>query len=311
MLQQTTVGTVKLRYLSFLRRWPTVESLAEAEFSEVMAEWAGLGYYARARNLLKCARIVCTQFGGRFPETEQELQALPGIGRYTAAAIAAISFGKPAAVVDGNVERVLSRLFLVETPFPAAKSEIRALAGALTPADRPGDYAQAIMDLGATICRPKNPHCIACPWRTNCQASAAGRQCDLPVRALPAPRPDRKGTVYIAWREDGAWLLERRPSKGLLGGMLGWPGGDWSEEPHDAPPFSADWVRVPGEVSHVFTHFRLSLSVWAAAAPPGLTHHAGEFVPKEEFDPFALPTVMRKAYSHALPVIEEFGKTTS
>ena len=264
-----------------------------------MAEWAGLGYYARARNLLKCARAVATYHDGRFPETVEDLRALPGIGPYTAAAIAAIAFDLPEAVVDGNVERVVARLHNVETPLPAAKPELTALAAALTPATRPGDHAQAMMDLGATICTPRRPACAGCPLAGPCRARAAGRAAELPRRVPKPVKPTRFGIAYLARRADGAWLVERRPDRGLLGGMLGWPGSDWCETPRPAPPVAADWRAVAGEVRHTFTHFHLRLTVMRADLPADTRPGRGHFVPRDAFRPAALPTVMRKAFDLA------------
>ena len=225
MLQQTTVAAVRPYFERFTARWPTVHALAAAEDAEVMAAWAGLGYYARARNLLACARAV-TALGG-FPDTEEALRALPGVGAYTAAAVAAIAFGRRAVVVDGNVERVMARLHAVEAPLPGARPALREHAAALTPAIRPGDHAQAVMDLGATICTPRRPACGICPWMARCAGRRAGIAETLPRRAPKAPRPERSGTLWIARRADGAWLLERRPARGMLGGTLGWPGTAW------------------------------------------------------------------------------------
>lgn len=226
MLQQTTVAAVIPYFRTFTARWPDIESLASAPEAEVMAAWAGLGYYARARNLIACAREVAAG-GGRFPDTEEGLRALPGIGAYTAAAVAAIAFDRPAVVVDGNVERVMARVFAVETPLPQAKPELKALAAQLTPAERPGDYAQGVMDLGATVCVPRRPACGICPWVDRCAGRAEGIAEDLPRRAEKRPKPLRHGVAFCAVRDDGAVLLERRPARGLLGGMLGLPGSDW------------------------------------------------------------------------------------
>lgn len=294
MLQQTTVAAVTAYFRRFTERWPTVQSLAAARDEDVMAEWAGLGYYARARNLLKCARAVAARSG--FPATREGLMELPGIGPYTASAIAAICFDEPAVVVDGNVERVMARLFAVQTPLPAAKPELTALAARLTPADRPGDHAQAVMDLGATICTPRNPACGICPWRDPCAARAAGIQADLPRKSPKAEKPLRLGIAYLAQREDGAWLLERRPESGLLGGMLGWPGSDWGPAPVEAPPVQADWHDPGAEVRHTFTHFHLRLALRTATVPMGAEAGRGRFVMPGEFRPAHLPTVMRKAF---------------
>ncbi|MDJ1009364.1 MAG: A/G-specific adenine glycosylase, partial [Paracoccaceae bacterium] len=270
MLQQTTVAAVKDYFLRFTALWPDVTALAAAEDAAVMGEWAGLGYYARARNLLKCARAVVADHDGRFPDTREALLTLPGIGPYTAAAIAAIAFGRPAAVVDGNVERVMARLFAVTTPLPAAKPELTAHAARLTPAHRPGDYAQAVMDLGATICTPKSPACGICPWAASCRGRAEGVAAGLPHKTPKKAKPVRRGIAYVARNPRGDWLLERRPEKGLLGGMLGWPTSDWSDAPAPAPPSDGDWRSI-GEVRHTFTHFHLILDVVVAVteAAPG------------------------------------------
>ena len=298
MLQQTTVAAVKDYFHRFTTRWPTVTELAAAEDTQVMGEWAGLGYYARARNLLKCARAVVADHGGRFPTSRAGLLTLPGIGPYTASAIAAIAFEEPATVVDGNVERVMSRMFLVETPLPAAKPELTVLAERLTPTDRPGDYAQAVMDLGATICTPRSPACGICPWVASCAARAAGVQSDLPRKSPKAEKPIRRGIVWLGHR-DGALLLERRPDRGLLGGMLGLPGDGWDGAGGPAPA-KADWQTV-GEVRHTFSHFHLILQVMVARLE-GPTSR-GDWLPRAAFRPADLPTVMRKAWDlarHAL-----------
>ncbi len=297
MLQQTTVAAVRDYFLRFTARWPTVADLAAAEDSDVMGEWAGLGYYARARNLLKCARQVVAEHGGRFPPDYDALIALPGIGPYTASAISSIAFDLRHVVVDGNVERVMARMFDVHTPLPAAKPELTALADTLTPHARPGDYAQAVMDLGATICTPKSPACGICPWRAPCVARAQGTAADLPKKTPKKPKPTRYGIVYLVERSDGAVLLERRPDAGLLGGMLGWPGSEWAETaPEDTPPCVADWNDTRTEVRHTFTHFHLILSVRTATVPHDHPVDRGVFLERDRFRPSDLPTVMRKAY---------------
>lgn len=299
MLQQTTVAAVQAYFLKFIKLWPRVEDLAAAVDADVMAEWAGLGYYARARNLLKCARVVAEDHGGKFPTDRAALLALPGIGPYTAAAVASIAFDQPETVLDGNVERVMSRLYLVETPLPKSKPELMELASGLTPHLRAGDYAQAVMDLGATICTPKSPGCGICPWSGPCRARAAGRQAELPLKEPKKPKPVRLGSVYLGRRVDGAWLVETRPEKGLLGGMLGWPGSEWGEDaPADAPPVDADWRDLEGEVRHTFTHFHLRLAVKVAELEWSAEPKRGHF--DTTFDPGALPTVMRKAYDLAI-----------
>lgn len=294
MLQQTTVAAVRDYFRRFTDRWPTVADLASAEDAEVMGEWAGLGYYARARNLLACARAVVRDHGGVFPATREGLLTLPGIGPYTASAIAAIAHDEAATVVDGNVERVMARLWRVEEPLPGAKASLTRLAEGLTPALRPGDYAQAVMDLGATICTPRNPACGICPWRDPCRARADGVQATLPRKLEKPAKPVRQGTIWIACREDGAWLVERRPERGLLGGMLGFPGSDW-DGGGGAAPVEADWQEV-GEVRHTFTHFHLILRCHVAQVGMGAVVRRGSFLPRAEFRPSDLPTVMRKAF---------------
>ncbi|MCB1407881.1 MAG: A/G-specific adenine glycosylase [Rhodobacteraceae bacterium] len=294
MLQQTTVAAVKAYFHRFTTRWPDVQALATAPDAEVMAEWAGLGYYARARNLLACARVVAGN--GGFPTDRAGLRALPGIGAYTSAAIAAIVWDRPETVVDGNVERVVARLFAVTAPLPGAKRHLAALAETLTPQHRPGDFAQAMMDLGATVCTPRNPRCAECPLAGFCRAHDAGIAASLPAKTPKAPKPTRRGYAYVALRADGAPLLETRPPRGLLGGMRGWPGSDWTEEPAPAPPLAADWRHLPGVVRHTFTHFHLELTVAVAQVGHGTAPHSGAFDP--DFDPDALPTVMRKVWDH-------------
>ena len=301
MLQQTTVAAVRDYFRKFVALWPTVIDLARADDADVMAAWAGLGYYARARNLLKCARVIAQDHAGRFPETRDALMALPGIGPYTSAAIAAIAFDRHETVLDGNVERVMSRLHDDHTPLPAAKPVFDAYAGALTPSERPGDYAQAVMDLGATVCTPRNPACGICPWRDPCRARSAGTAADLPRKAPKKAKPVRRGTVYVGRRTDGAWLLETRPASGLLGGMLGWPGTEWTEAelPEPAPPLDADWKRLDGEVRHTFTHFHLVLDIEIARVRPDIRTDRGDFVPADRFQPSDLPTLMRKVFDLA------------
>ena len=301
MLQQTGVTTVKPYFEEFTRRWPTVNALAAAPREDVLKAWAGLGYYARARNLKACAQVVAREHGGVFPDTVEGLRALPGVGDYTAAAVAAIAFDVPAGVVDANIERVLARVFAIRTPLPAAKTEVRARQAELTPAKRAGDYAQAMMDLGAAICTPKRPACALCPIADVCAARAEGRQEDYPVRAEKAERPTRYGHAYVAVRADGAVLLRTRPDAGLLGGMSEPPGSEWTATPPAmAPPFAAAW-REAGTVVHVFTHFRLELTVWRAdvagiGTPTGAWWSAPTALPGE-----ALPSVMKKAIEAAIP----------
>jgi A/G-specific adenine glycosylase len=289
MLQQTTVPHATPYFLEFTARWPTVSHLAAAPDAELMAAWAGLGYYARARNLLACARAVATDHGGVFPDTEAGLRALPGVGPYTAAAVAAIAFDRPANVVDGNVERVMARWFAVETPLPAAKPELTALAAGFVTEDRPGDWAQALMDLGATVCRPKSPACELCPVAFGCVARAAGEPAAYPRKAPKADRPRRRGVAWVLRDAAGRVALVRRPDRGLLGGMMGLPTSDWSETPEATPPVEADW-RPVGQIEHVFTHFHLTLEVRAATGDwPGAVWTSPEEAAR------ALPSVFRKA----------------
>lgn len=303
MLQQTTVEAVKSYFGAFLGKWPTVEALAAAETEDVMKAWAGLGYYSRARNLKACAVLVAKQ-GGRFPDAEEGLRALPGIGPYTAAAIAAIAFGRQAAVVDGNVERVVARLFSIATPLPLAKAEIRLHVERLTPKERPGDFAQAMMDLGATICTPKRPRCMLCPLREDCSAFVSGDPEIFPVRPTKPEKPLRRGAAFVAVRRDGAILLRKRPEKGLLGGMTEVPTTGWTartdgETTEAVAPFVADWRRA-GRISHVFTHFALELEIYRARSngetPPGHFWSSPSKISGE-----ALPTVMKKAIEAAIP----------
>ncbi|MBU2980416.1 A/G-specific adenine glycosylase [Lentibacter algarum] len=303
MLQQTTVAAVKAYFTRFMLLWPTVEALAAARDEDVMAEWAGLGYYARARNLLKCAREV-TELGS-FPDTRDGLQKLPGIGPYTSAAISAIAYDHPETVLDGNVERVMSRLYAVLEPLPDSKESLRALAARLTPNHRAGDYAQAVMDLGATVCTPRSPTCGLCPWSTACLAREQGIADTLPRKKPKAPKPTRLGIAYIAKRADGAWLLERRPDKGLLGGMLGWPGAPWGEERIAQPPLKANWQLLPEEARHTFTHFHLRLDVQIAHLPLEARAQGCEFIDRHSFKPSSLPTVMRKAFDLAQSAFDE------
>ena len=299
MLQQTTVAAVREYWRKFMDLWPTVADLAAADDADVMAAWAGLGYYARARNLLKCARAVVADHGGQFPETREALLALPGIGPYTASAVSAIAFDAPETVLDGNVERVMSRLYDIHTPLPAAKPELMAKAEALTSHSRPGDYAQAVMDLGATICTPRNPACGICPWRDDCAARIAGTASELPKKTPKKKTPTRTGIAYVARRDDGAWLLETRPEKGLLGGMLGWPGSDWSDDPRPAPPVPADWQKLDATARHTFTHFHLELTIMTATLDAQASPANGHFIDNAAFRPASLPTVMRKVYDLA------------
>jgi A/G-specific adenine glycosylase len=303
MLQQTTVKAVGPYFRAFVERWPDVNALAAASDEEVMAAWAGLGYYSRARNLIACARAVADRHDGRFPDTAQDLAALPGIGAYTSAAIAALAFDEAVAVVDGNVERVISRHSAIAEPMPAAKQTVRAILEPLVPQERPGEFAEATMDLGATICTPKNPACALCPINGDCQAFAAGTPLAFPVKAAKKTRPTRRGTAYVARRADGAVLVRRRPPKGLLGGMVEVPGSEWAESaPPAVPPLAAEWQRLPQPVEHVFTHFRLLLDVQVADVSANAAATAGCWWAAEtELPDIGLPSVMAKVVEVALP----------
>jgi A/G-specific adenine glycosylase len=296
MLQQTTVAAVRPYFEKFTSRWSTVEALAAADETEVMTAWAGLGYYARARNLVACARTVAADHGGRFPNTEAELLKLPGIGRYTAAAIAAIAFGRRAVVVDGNVERVVSRLFAVKEALPASRPTLYALTGRITPAEHCGDFAQAMMDLGATICTPRNPSCLICPGAADCEARIEGNPEAYPRKAARREKPRRQGVAYWLQHEDHV-LLVRRPKTGLLGGMLALPTGPWSAEPDPAQdaPAAANWNEA-GAVEHVFTHFALDLRLLCAEAE---ARDEGIWWPIEQLGEAGLPTVFAKAAARA------------
>ncbi|MDX3899069.1 MAG: A/G-specific adenine glycosylase [Sphingobium sp.] len=295
MLQQTTVGAVAPYFTAFTQRWPTVEALAAAADADVMAAWAGLGYYARARNLLACARAVVRDHGGIFPDTEEGLRALPGVGAYTAAAVAAIAFGRRAVVVDANVERVVARLFAIATPIPAARPAIRVAAERITPDARAGDFAQAMMDLGATICTARGPACGICPLRQDCAAFATADPAAFPVKAPKRAKPHRSGHAWWIERGDRVWLV-RRPERGLLGGMRALPSSQWDADPAPVAPVASNWTTLGQPVTHIFTHFALALTVHRThlsgpADPPG----AGEWWPVERLDEAGLPTLFRRA----------------
>jgi A/G-specific adenine glycosylase len=301
MLQQTTVAAVTNYFNAFTARWPTVEALAAAPPEDVLAAWAGLGYYARARNLIACARAVASDHGGCFPDTEAGLRFLPGIGDYTAAAVAAIAFDRPSAVVDANVERVTARLFAIDTPLPAAKPAIREKVAAMLPADRPGDFAQAMMDLGATVCTPRNPSCLLCPVAAYCDARAHGIAESLPVKPPKKAKPQRTGTAF--WIErDGHVLLVQRGDKGMLGGMRALPDDGWSASRNGnaAAPVPGQWTAIDAAVAHVFTHFSLVLSL-ALYRGPQIDKVAFENLsgacwwPVDRIEEAGLPTLFAKA----------------
>ena len=304
MLQQTQVVRVVPKWTEFLRRWPTPVAAAAAPFSEVLEVWTGLGYPRRARALHDTAKVVTAEFDGRFPGVLDALLGLPGIGPYTAAAVAAIAFDRPTTILDGNVERVMARLYRVATPLPKAKEELRELASRFTPRQRPGDYAQAIMDLGATICTPTKPKCILCPWREICAAHAADDMEAYPKKLPKSARPQRYGLCYVMIDKQGRIALEKRPEKGLLGGMMQVPTSDWLGEAFDEgaadelAPLKAKWRRLEGSVTHVFTHFALHLVVFAATAVKPDARY--QWVEVDNLGNVALPTVMRKVVQHGV-----------
>ena len=305
MLQQTTVAVVRDYYIKFLLLWPTVNDLAKASQEDVLRAWAGLGYYARARNLHACAIQIAGDWGGKFPDTLEALRALPGIGPYTAAAIAAIAFDQPHAAVDGNVERVMSRLYAIETPLPEAKRLIGGKAQALVPAKRAGDFAQAFMDLGATVCTPRTLNCSICPWTDECLARKMGIAESLPRQLPKAKIPSRVGIAFWVEGGDGRILLRLRPQKGLLGGMVEVPSTPWTAKlPRKvAAPFMAKWSRLKTPVEHTFTHFHLQLAVWKTRLTkiPVLSEDGDyRWVHKDDLAKEALPSVMRKIVALAL-----------
>ncbi len=306
MLQQTTVATVGPYFDRFVARWPDLRALAAASLDEVLHLWQGLGYYARARNLHSCARAVVERHDGQLPDDLRQLRALPGIGDYSAAAIAAIAFDRRVAAVDGNVERVMARLFAESAPLPGAKPRLKALAAALVPSARAGDFAQGLMDLGAVICTPRRPRCVLCPWRQNCVAAAMGIAESLPARTEKPERPLRHGVAFWLVRGDGAVLLRRRPEQGLLGGMIELPSTAWRALPWSVgeaiaeAPAPAQWRRLPGAVQHGFTHFRLELALFAGTTAEPV---AGIWARPNEFKDYALPTLTKKLISHSRSVV--------
>ena len=305
MLQQTTVKAVAPYYARFLQRFPTVTALADAPLDDVLKAWAGLGYYARARNLHACARAVAAR-NGEFPDTEAELRTLPGIGAYTAAAVAAIAFDRRASPVDGNIERVIARLYALKQELPAAKPAIRALAERLTPDRRAGDFAQAMMDLGATICTPKSPACVLCPWMSACVARAQGNPENFPRKSEKKTGLLRRGAAFVALRADGHLLARQRPAKGLLGGMTEVPTSEWTKDLDldgalDAAPLKAAWRRLPGVVTHTFTHFPLELTVYRAKlARVTKAPHGAYWLALDDIAGAAFPNLMRKVIAHAV-----------
>ena len=294
MLQQTTVPHATPYWRKFLAEFPTVIDLANANRDRVLTLWAGLGYYARARNLHKCAQVIRDEHGGLFPQSEAELLKLPGIGPYTAATLAAICFGEAANIVDGNVERVVSRIFTIEVLLPKARPEYRRLAGTLAPLKRAGDYGQALMDLGATICTPRSPKCDMCPWQKYCAAYKDKTQTDYPKKTKKVKLPVRYGAAFVLISGNNV-LLRQRPDKGLLGGMMGFPGTEWGPKPDDPlafAPVKRNWEKCQGEVRHIFTHFELRLDVYRTEQKDMCLE--GVWASLEDIGDFALPTVMKK-----------------
>ena len=307
MLQQTTVVTVKPYFEKFINRWPTLKKLAAADEAEILTQWAGLGYYRRARMLYRCAQEVMRQYKGQFPSDQKELRALPGIGDYTAAAIASIAFDRHANVVDGNVERVVSRIFAVQDPMPTSKNEVRHQAAGLLPSDRYGDYAQALMDLGATVCTPRNPKCDLCPWAVTCIGRRLGVAEALPRKMPKAAKPVRMTTAFVLLNNKGQILLRRRPDQGLLAGMMEVPSSAWIDDAdhavtdvrHEAP-VDAEWGVVPGQVRHIFTHFELRVTILIARKSCGGVPES-KWVALDHLGDEALPSLMHKIIRHAIP----------
>lgn len=301
MLQQTMVATVVPYFYKFIKRWPQLEDLANAKHDDVLRMWAGLGYYRRAHLLHDCAQVVAVDYGGVFPSNEEILLGLPGIGPYTSAAIAAIAFNKKANVVDGNVERIMARIFAVKEPLPAAKVILKEYAAILLPTRRYGDYAQGLMDLGATVCSPRSPKCDLCPWLDACKAYDEGRMEDYPVRPAKKAKPLRKGTAFVLLDQKGNVLLRKRSEKGLLAGMMEVPSSQWTEKhsfSFDEAPVSADWHWCKGRIHHVFTHFDLEMRV-AVASILGSRKMSGTWVSPSIVAKEALPSVMRKILQQA------------
>jgi A/G-specific adenine glycosylase len=306
MLQQTTVQTVIPYYQLFLERWPTIDAIARADLDDILHTWQGLGYYARARNLHKCAIIVSDEYGGRFPRTESQLLKLPGVGPYTAAAIAAIAFNIPTVPVDGNIERVISRLHSIKEPVRQTKRQVRALATRILPQDRPSDFAQALMDLGATVCRPKYPNCANCPLAQACTAFNSGFPELYPIKLPQRHKPTRHGVAFWLQNANQDIWMRKRPLRGLLGGMIEVPSTDWREklwteaEIQEFAPLNVKWTLCEGLVTHSFTHFHLHITVWAGITSSN-TNADGFWYAPNRLSELALPTLMKKIISHVTP----------
>ncbi|AQX27639.1 MULTISPECIES: A/G-specific adenine glycosylase [unclassified Bartonella] len=301
MLQQTTVKTVKPYFKKFLKLWPDLFSLSRASQEDIMKAWAGLGYYSRARNLKNCATQLVKNHGGKFPQSVKILRTLPGIGDYTAAAIAAIAFGYPVAVVDGNVERVITRLFAITSVLPKAKPEIKEKTQEITDVKRPGDFAQAMMDLGSTICTPRKPSCLLCPLQSVCKATKMQAVEVFPIKAPKKERPLRTGAAFVAINENKQIYLEKRQHTKLLNGMTQIPNniGINEENGLQNAPFSANW-ELKGQITHIFTHFSLKLNVYCADNIHGIKLENGWWCDIHHLTQEALPTVMKKAIAVAI-----------
>ncbi len=303
MLQQTQVTTVRDYFLKFISLWPTIDNLAAADEEDILKAWAGLGYYSRARNLKKCADIIMHEYSGKFPRTYDQLIKLPGIGDYTASAIASIAFDQAVPVIDGNVERVMARHRRIEKTFPEAKPETRAMLETLLDQEKPGEFAQSMMDLGATICTPKKPSCSLCPINDDCLAHENGQQEQFPHKKAKTKKPKRVGAAFVIENNSGAIFLCKRPDKGLLASMTQVPTTQWDSRNDGATglssqPFVSEWVNT-GSAHHVFTHFELELEVWLTRSNH-VQSMEGWWCKKEELEEEALPTVMRKVLARAL-----------
>ena len=305
MLQQTQAATVCGYFEKFIKTWPDLDALFAASSEEILKAWAGLGYYARARNLIKCANMVIHHYGGKFPDTQHELKKLPGIGEYTSAAIAAIAFGEPVAVIDGNVERVITRLYRIKIPLPQAKPEIGRKVKFLVSAKRSGDFAQAMMDLGATICSPRKPDCPFCPLREHCASVNYSDVERFPHKPAKLKKPLREGAVFVAVACDGSILLQKRPDRGLLASMSEVPTTNWNSRRNgetgvEGAPFKAQWIPC-GQVHHIFTHFRLVLYVFRADIDKTLAKNGQWWSPGHVLPTEALPKLMKKTIEAAIP----------
>ena len=301
MLQQTTVATVIPYFKSFVRKWNCIEKLSRANESEILAFWAGLGYYARARNLLKCAKVLAVQFGGKIPNNKEKLLSLPGIGEYTASAIRSIAFDEREIVIDGNVERIICRLFKIQKPIKQSKKNIRKCAFQLFPKLNCGDFAQALMDFANLVCKPKKPACMLCPISSSCQSFKFGLEKIIPTKQVIKTKPLKKGFVFFVEIKPNKFLIERRPSKGILGGLLGFPTTNWDKDLNKPDfPFEADWHYTKKIVTHQFSHFKLQLEIVIGKGKNNVFDNSRyQIVDSDNFDFQSLPTLMRKVYLKA------------